>query len=127
MSSKMKKFFDDLKPLLGGAKSCILYVVILLVTLCGCSDSRRHISGTFVNDEGDELIHICPDRDFVMIVPDFDVITGVSELLNDTTLALYTMIDDDEPLVVDTFIVRYREDNKCDLIAPRDGMRLKWL
>lgn len=62
-----------------------------------------------------------------MIVPDFDVITGVSELLNDTTLALYTMIDDDEPLVVDTFIVRYREDKKCDLIAPRDGMRLKGL
>ena len=109
---------DTIKPLLGGAKSCILYVVILLVTLCGCSDSRRQISGTFV-EEGDELIHICPDRNFVMTVPDFDVVTGVSELLNDTTLALYTMIDDDEPLVVDTFIVRYREDNKCDLIAPR--------
>ena len=118
MTDRKMILSDTIKPLLGGVLFCALPTVFLLVTLCGCSDSRRHISGTFV-DEGDELIHICPDRDFVMIVPDFDVITGVSELLNDTALALYTMIDDDEPLVVDTFIVRYREDNKCDLIAPR--------
>ena len=127
MTDRKMILSDTIKPLLGGARFTALLSVFLLVTLCGCSDSRRQISGTFVNDEGDELIHICPDRDFVMIVPDFDVITGVSELLNDTTLALYTMIDDDEPLVVDTFIVRYREDNKCDLIAPRDGVRLKGL
>lgn len=118
---------DTIKPLLGGARISALLIAFLLVTLCGCSDSRRQISGTFVNDEGDELIHICPDRDFVMIVPDFDVVTGVSELLTDTTLALYLMMDDDEPLVVDTFIVRYREDNKCELIAPRTHERFKEL
>ena len=125
MTDRKMILSDTIKPLLGGVLFCALPTVFLLVTLCGCSDSRRQISGTFV-EEGDELIHICPDRNFVMTVPDFDVITGVSELLNDTTLALY-YIDGSDTLAVDTFVVRYREDNKCDLIAPRDGMRLKGL
>lgn len=96
---------------------CLLILPLTFI-LCGCSDSVSPLTGIYSESSTDEVIHICTDHTFIYFV-DGGAVSGVYELLNDTTLALYTMIDDGEPLVVDTFIVRYRKDNKYDLIAPR--------
>ena len=110
-------YFVDLERISLRVKSSLSLLLILTLSLCGCCPQRPQLSGTYVNTPGDELIHICPDRNFVMTVPDFDVITGVSELISDTTLALYYM-DGSDTLAVDTFVVRY-SGGQYELTAPR--------